>query len=64
MTGDKIPSVSKGTPRRTVRIPDALWDEARELTKELGLDISTELRKHLERDVQRWRRQVQEKGEG
>lgn len=42
-----------GTPRRTIRVPDALWSAAAEKARERGEDLSTVLRKALERYVKR-----------
>lgn len=42
-----------GTPRRTIRVPDALWTAAAEKAKEQGTDLSAVLRKALERYVKR-----------
>jgi predicted transcriptional regulator len=42
-----------GTPRRTIRVPDALWIAAAEQAKEQGTDVSAVIRKALERFVKR-----------
>ena len=42
-----------GTPRRTIRIPDALWNAAAEKAKGRGEDLSAVVRKALERYVRR-----------
>lgn len=42
-----------GTPRRTIRIPDHLWNAASEKAKERGEDLSSVLREALERYVRR-----------
>lgn len=36
------------TPLRNVRVPDATWEDARLLTRELGTDNSAVMRKRLE----------------
>ena len=41
------------TPRRTIRVPDALWDAAQAKAEEKGTDLSTVIRKALERFVKR-----------
>lgn len=41
------------TPRRTIRVPDALWEAAAEKAKEQGTDVSAVIRKALERFVKR-----------
>lgn len=58
MTGATMPPVPNrpGTPRRSIRIPDELWNEARALAAEQGLDVSDVLRRDLERHVKRWRK--------
>jgi predicted transcriptional regulator len=42
-----------GTPRRTIRVPDALWEAAAEKAKTEDTDLSTIIRKALERYVRR-----------
>lgn len=42
-----------GTPRRTIRVPDVLWDAAAEKAKVEATDLSTVIRKALERYVKR-----------
>lgn len=42
-----------GTPRRTIRVPDALWDAAAAKAAEQGTDLSAVIRKALERYVKR-----------
>lgn len=42
-----------GTPRRTIRVPDALWDAAAVKAAEQGTDVSAVIRKALERYVRR-----------
>ena len=42
-----------GTPRRTIRVPDPLWEAAAEKAKEEGTDVSAVIRKALERFVKR-----------
>ena len=42
-----------GTPRRTIRVADALWEAAQAKAQERGEDLSTVLRKALERYVKR-----------
>ena len=42
-----------GTPRRTIRVPDALWDAAAEKAEARGESLSDVLRKALERYVKR-----------
>lgn len=55
MTPDTVAPVpnTPGTPRRTIRVPDALWTAAAEKAKGQGTDLSTVLRKALERYVKR-----------
>jgi hypothetical protein len=48
----RVPN-TPGTPRRTIRVPDALWLAAAEKAKERGEDLSAVLRKALERYVKR-----------
>ena len=38
---------SKGTPHRTVRIEDGLWDAAKEAAKQNGTNISEVIREAL-----------------
>jgi len=42
-----------GTPRRTIRVPDALWNAAQAKAEEKGTDVSAVIRKALERFVKR-----------
>jgi hypothetical protein len=42
-----------GTPRRTIRVSDALWDAAAEKAAERGESLSDVLRRALERYVRR-----------
>jgi len=42
-----------GTPRRTIRIPDALWDAAAAKAEARGESLSDVIRKALERYVKR-----------
>lgn len=42
-----------GTPRRTIRVPDALWNAAQVKAEEQGTDVSAVIRKALERYVKR-----------
>lgn len=42
-----------GTPRRTIRVPDALWDAAAAKAEAQGTDVSAVIRKALERYVKR-----------
>lgn len=42
-----------GTPRRTIRVPDTLWDAAQAKAEAEGTDVSAVLRKALERYVRR-----------
>lgn len=42
-----------GTPRRTIRVPDALWTAALAKAEEQGTDVSAVIRKALERFVKR-----------
>lgn len=42
-----------GTPRRTIRVPDALWGAAAAKAEERGESLSDVLRKALERYVKR-----------
>lgn len=44
---------SNDTPRRTIRVPDALWNAAQAKAKEQGTDVSAVIRKALERFVKR-----------
>jgi predicted transcriptional regulator len=41
-------SPSKGTARRTVRIPDELWEAAQEAAEERGESVSDIIRRALE----------------
>lgn len=36
--------MSKGTPKRSIRVNDPLWDKAKEVAAERGDDLSTILR--------------------
>lgn len=42
-----------GTPRRTIRVPDSLWDAAAAKAAERGESLSDVLRRALERYVKR-----------
>lgn len=42
-----------GTPRRTIRVPDNLWDAAAAKATERGDNLSDVIRKALERYVKR-----------
>lgn len=42
-----------GTPRRTIRVPDALWTAAAAKAEERGESVSDVIRKALERYVKR-----------
>lgn len=42
-----------GTPRRTIRVPDALWDAAQAKAEAEATDVSAVIRKALERYVRR-----------
>ena len=42
-----------GTPRRTIRVPDALWEAAQAKAQGRGEDLSSVIRKALERYVKR-----------
>lgn len=42
-----------GTPRRTIRVPDELWDAAQAKAQERGENLSDVIRKALERYVRR-----------
>jgi hypothetical protein len=42
-----------GTPRRTIRVPDALWDAAAAKAEENGESVSDVIRRALERYVRR-----------
>ncbi len=55
MTPDILARVpnTPGTPRRTIRVPDALWDAAAAKAEERGEDVSTVIRRALERYVRR-----------
>lgn len=48
----RVPN-TPGTPRRTIRVPDALWDAAAAKAEAEGTDLSTVIRKALERYVRR-----------
>ena len=48
----RVPN-TPGTPRRTIRIPDALWDAAVAKAEEHGESVSDVIRKALERYVRR-----------
>lgn len=55
MTPDTIRRVpnTPGTPRRTIRVSDELWNAAAAKAEERGEDVSTVIRKALERYVKR-----------
>ncbi len=55
MTPDTILRVpnTPGTPRRTIRVSDELWDAAAAKAAERGEDLSSVIRKALERYVRR-----------
>lgn len=42
-----------GTPRRTIRVPDELWDAAQARAAERGENLSDVIRKALERYARR-----------
>ena len=42
-----------GTPRRTIRVPDALLEAAQAKAEQQGTDVSAVIRKALERFVKR-----------
>lgn len=42
-----------GTPRRSIRVADALWDAAQAKAEAEGTDVSAVIRKALERYVKR-----------
>lgn len=44
---------ARGTPRRAIRIPDALWQAALEKARERDEDLSAVIRAALERYVRR-----------
>lgn len=46
----RVPN-TPGTPRRTIRVPDALWDAAQAKAEQEGTDVSAVIRKALERYV-------------
>lgn len=48
----RVPN-TPGTPRRTIRIPDDLWDAAVAKAEERGESVSDVIRKALERYVRR-----------
>lgn len=48
----RVPN-TPGTPRRTIRVPDALWDAAQAKAVERGENLSDAIRKALERYVRR-----------
>lgn len=45
--GSVAPVTSKGTTRRSIRVPDELWDPALELAKRNGGDLSAVIREAL-----------------
>lgn len=47
MTATLTPVPSKGTPRRTIRVPDDVWDPAIEKAHSEGTDVSTVIRDRL-----------------
>lgn len=51
-TVTRVPN-TPGTPRRTIRVPDELWDAAQAKAEERGENLSDVLRKALERYVKR-----------
>lgn len=53
MTVDTVSRVpnTPGTPRRTIRIPDDLWDAATAKAEERGESVSDVIRRALERYV-------------
>lgn len=51
-TVSRVPN-TPGTPRRTIRIPDDLWDAASAKAEERGESVSDVIRKALERYVRR-----------
>lgn len=55
MTPATLASVpnAPGTPRRTVRVPDAIWDAAAARAQERGDNLSEVIRKALERYAKR-----------
>lgn len=44
---------SAGTPRRTIRVPDSLWDAATAKAEERGETVSDVIRRALERYLKR-----------
>lgn len=55
MTPDILARVpnTPGTPRRTIRVPDALWDAASAKAEARGENLSEVIRAALERYVRR-----------
>lgn len=51
-TVTRVPN-TPGTPRRTVRIPDDLWDAAVAKAEERGESVSDVIRRALQRYVRR-----------
>lgn len=51
-TVTRVPN-TPGTPRRTIRVADALWDAAQAKAEQEGTDVSAVIRKALERYVRR-----------
>lgn len=50
---DASPMPGRGTGRRTIRVPEDLWQAALSKAEERGEILSDEIRKFLERYVQR-----------
>lgn len=48
--------MTTGQPRRTVRVPDALWEEVRDIALERGETLADVVRRGLERYVRSWAR--------
>lgn len=42
---------NRGTPRRTIRVPDARWDAFKALTAGRGTDVSAELNAHMQTEI-------------
>lgn len=56
MTAATVPAVAPnapGTPRRTVRVPDEVWEAAQRKAEEKGDNLSEVIRKALERYAKR-----------
>lgn len=56
----KLPSVSRGTAHKNVRIDPELWDRAKWIFETRGTTISAELRDFLQRVVDEYERDQQD----